>query len=79
MEVFNLGNMEAVLLLGAVAGVVELVKRIFAKDIKAVATIAGAGVTGVVAALLLAINPLIGLVVGFSASGYITLAQNVGK
>lgn len=79
MEVFNLGNMEAVLLLGAVAGVVELVKRVFSKDIKAVATIAGAGVTGVVAALLLAINPLIGLVVGFSASGYITIAQNISK
>lgn len=78
MEVFNLDAVTTAILLGVVAGVVELIKRIFAKDWKAVAIIAGAGITGALVGLAISINPLIGAVVGLAASGYITIAQNIG-
>ena len=79
MEVFNLDAVTVAILLGMVAGVVELIKRAFEKDWKAVAIILGAGITGALVGLAIAINPLIGAVVGLSASGFITIAQNVGK
>ena len=79
MEVFNLDAVETAILLGMVAGVVELVKRLFAKDWKAAIIITGAGVAGALTALLLSISPLIGAVVGLAASGYITIVQNVAK
>lgn len=79
MEVFNLDTITTVVLLGMVAGVVELIKRAFAKDWKAVAIIIGAGIAGALTGLLLTISPLIGAVVGLAASGYITIAQNIAK
>ena len=79
MEVFDLSPIAAAILLGMVAGFVELVKRLFEKDWKAVIIIAGAGVVGALVGLAIAINPLIGAVVGLAASGYITIAQNIGK
>ena len=78
MDVFNLDPVIAAILLGMVAGVVECIKRAFEKDWKAVAIIIGAGVTGALTALAIAVNPLIGAVVGFAASGFITIAQNIG-
>lgn len=79
MDVFNLDPVTTAILLGMVAGVVELIKRVFKKDWVAVATIIGAGVAGALTALALAVNPLIGAVVGLAASGFITIAQNIGK
>ena len=79
MEVFDLDPVAAAILLGMVAGVIELIKRAFEKDWKAVAIIAGAGITGALVGLLISVNPLIGAVVGLAASGYITIAQNIGK
>ena len=79
MEPFNLDPVAAAILLGMVAGAVELIKRLFEKDWKAAAIILGAGVVGALTALALAINPLIGAVVGLAASGFVTIAQNVGK
>lgn len=79
MEVFELDAITTAILLGMVAGVIECIKRAFEKDWKAVAIILGAGAAGAVTAILLAISPLIGTVVGLAASGYITIAQNVGK
>lgn len=79
MEVFNLDPISTAILLGMVAGVVEMIKRAFKRDWVAVATIIGAGVAGSLTALTLTINPLIGAVVGLAASGFITIAQNVGK
>jgi hypothetical protein len=61
-----------------VAGVIELIKRAFKKDWKAVCIIAGAGVTGALVGLAIGIDPLIGAVVGLSASGFVTIAQNIG-
>ena len=85
MEIFNLEPIQAVIMLGMVAGIVEFVKHLVAfiskdtKEWKPCAIIASAGATGALTALALGINPLIGAVVGFAASGYITLAQNIGK
>lgn len=76
---FDLGAVETAILLGMVAGIVEVIKRAFEKDWKAVAIILGAAATGALTALAIAINPLIGAVVGLSASGFITIAQNIGK
>lgn len=78
MEVFDLDPVVAAILLGMVAGVVELIKRAFEKDWKAVAIIIGAGAAGALTALLISVNPLIGAVIGFAASGYITIVQNIG-
>lgn len=79
MEIFNLDPIATAILLGMVAGVVELIKRAFAKDFKTAAIIIGAGTTGGLVAIPLAINPLIGIVVGLASSGFITIAQNIGK
>lgn len=75
---FDLGAVETAILLGMVAGVIELIKRAFKKDWKAVCIIAGAGVTGALVGMSISINPLIGAVVGLSASGFVTIAQNIG-
>ena len=75
---FDLGAVETAILLGMVAGVIELIKRAFKKDWKAVCIISGAGVTGALVGLAISINPLIGAVVGLSASGFVTIAQNIG-
>lgn len=79
MEAFDLDAVTTAILLGMVAGVVELIKRAFKKDWKAVVIIAGAGLTGTLVGWLIGINPLIGTVVGLAASGYITIAQNISK
>lgn len=79
MEIFNLDPIAAVVMLGMVAGTVELIKRIFSKDWQATAIIICAGIVGALVALPFEINPLIGAVVGLAASGYITIAQNIGK
>ena len=85
MDVFNLDPITAAILLGMVAGVVEFVKRFcafLAKDTdewKPCAIIACAGITGALTALALGLSPLMGAVIGFSASGYITIVQNIGK
>lgn len=78
MEVFNLDAITTAILLGMVAGVIELIKRAFDKDWRAVAIIIGAGITGALVGLLISVNPLIGAVVGLAASGYITIVQNIG-
>lgn len=79
MEVFDLDAVTAAILLGMVAGAVEVIKRAFEKDWKAVAIILGAAATGALVGLAISINPLIGAVVGLAASGFITIAQNIGK
>lgn len=79
MEVFNLDPITTAVLLGMVAGVVELIKRVFDKEWRAVATIIGSAVAGALTAIPMSVNPLIGAVVGLAASGYITIAQNIAK
>lgn len=85
MEIFNLDPTVAFILLGMITGVVEFVKALwesFTMDwhkIRTCAIIAAAGGTGALTALALGIDPLIGAVVGFAASGYVTIAQNISK
>lgn len=79
MDVFSLDPVTTAILLGMVSGVVECIKRAFAKDWKAVAIIIGAAAAGALTGLAISINPLIGAVVGLAASGFITIAQNIGK
>lgn len=78
MEVFNLSPIQTAIMLGMVAGVVEFIKRAYAKEWKVCAIIFGAGVAGTLTALCIGINPLEGAVIGFAASGFITIAQNIG-
>lgn len=85
MEVFNLDPITTAIMLGMVAGVVEFVKAACAAIFtdwhqwKTCAIIAAAGITGALTANAMALNPLMGAVVGFAASGYVTIAQNIGK
>ena len=78
-ELLGLDTMMAVILTGLVMGGVELVKRLFEKDWKAAITICISAIIGGIAGCMLGILPLQGAVYGLAASGYITLAQNVGK
>lgn len=79
MEVLGITGFAAVVLTGLVAGVVELVKRVFDKDWRAVVTIILAGLVGGVGATYLGYDFLAGIVFGLAASGFITIAQNIGK
>lgn len=78
MDFPELDAVTTFIMLGMVAGVVEMVKRAFAKDWRAVAIIFGAGVTGGLVAIPLGVSVLAGVVVGFAASGLVTIAQNIG-
>lgn len=69
----------AILLIGFVSGVVELIKRVFDKDYRAAVIIVSAGVAGLVGSLFLGVNLITGIAAGFATSGYITIAQNIGK
>lgn len=68
------------LVVGLVTGVVELVKRAFDRDYRAVAIIAAAAVTGGVCGYfgVEGIDVATGLVVGFATSGLVTIATRVG-
>ena len=79
METLGIDALAATALTGLVAGVVELIKRIFDKDWRAMATIIAAALVGGAGGLVFGINFLIGMVFGLSASGFITIAQNIGK
>lgn len=81
METLGITGITAVLLMGAVMGFVELVKRIFDKDWRAVIIIIGSGLVGGLTSLFpeMDFSFLVGVVGGLAASGFITLGQNVGK
>lgn len=79
MEILGLSTLATAVLTGLVTGIVELIKRIFDKDWRAVATIIAAALVGGAGGLVFGVNFLIGMVFGLAASGYITIAQNIGK
>lgn len=79
MELLGLSALATAVLTGLVAGVVELVKRVFDKDWRAVVTIILAGLVGGLGALYMGTDFLAGVVFGFAASGFVTIVQNVGK
>lgn len=79
MEALGITGLAAVVLTGLVMGGVELVKRLFDGDIRASIIIVVAGILGGIGGLYLGTDFLAGVVYGLAASGYITLAQNIGK
>lgn len=78
-ELLGLDAMTAVILTGLVMGGAELIKRLFDKDWRAAAIIASSAVIGGLSGMSLGITVLQGIAFGLAASGYITLAQNIGK
>ena len=85
MEIFDLDPMTVTIFLGMVAGIVEFLKHAWTAifedwhEWRTCAIIAAAGITGALTALGMGADVLMGAVIGFAASGYITIAQNVGK
>lgn len=81
MDSLGITGVQALLLVGAVAGAVELIKRLFEKDWKAAVTIFGAGLIGGLVSLFPEMNFgfLAGVVGGLAASGAITIGQSVAK
>lgn len=79
MEILGLSTLATVVLTGLVAGGTELIKRVFDKDWRVVVTIIVAALIGGLGGLVFGANFLVGMVFGLAASGYITIAQHVGK
>jgi hypothetical protein len=79
MEILGLSTLATVVLTGLVAGGTELVKRVFDKDWRVAVTIIVAALIGGAGGLVFGANFLVGMVFGLAASGYITIAQHVGK
>lgn len=79
MEILGLSTLATVVLTGLVAGGTELIKRLFDKDWRAAVTIVVAAIIGGLGALVFGANFLVGMVFGLAASGYVTIAQNIGK
>lgn len=85
MEAFNLDPITAAIFLGMVAGAVEFIKRAWAAiftdwhEWRACAIIAAAAVTGAFTASNMGMDVMMGAVIGLAASGYVTIAQNIGK
>lgn len=79
MEILGLSTLATVDLTGLVAGGVELVKRVFDADWRAVITIIIAALIGGLGGMVFGAEFLVGVVFGLATSGYITIAQNVAK
>lgn len=79
MENLGLDALATVVLTGLVAGTVEFIKRIFDGDWRAATTIVAAGIVGGFGAMFFGATFPVGIVFGLAASGYITIAQNIGK
>lgn len=79
MEILGLSTLATVVLTGLVAGGVELVKRVFDADWRAVITIIIAALIGGLGGMVFGAEFLVGVVFGLATSGYITIAQNVAK
>lgn len=78
-NILGLDAMTALILTGLVMGGAEFIKRLFKKDWQAAAIIASSALIGGLAGMSLGITILQGIAFGLAATGYVTLAQNVGK
>ena len=78
---FGITGVQALLLIGAVTGFVELVKKLFDKDWKAAIIIFGAGIIGGLISLFpeMDFTFLTGIIGGLTASGVVTISQNIAK
>lgn len=78
-DIFGLDAFTALILTGLVMGGAELIKRLFARDWMAAATIVVSAIIGGIAGAALGIMPIQGIAFGLAASGYVTLVQNIGS
>lgn len=84
ISTLNLSPVLLLLAIGTITGVVECIKRFYDGDTEAGAIIIASGVIGALLGGLLPFNAdfwmsvIIGIVVGFSATGYVTLAKKAG-
>ena len=85
LTLLNISPVLSLLAIGTVAGVVEGVKRLLEGDKHAALIILTSGIVGALLGLILPFNETLGLsivmgaVIGFSATGYVTIVQNVGE
>lgn len=81
MEALGITGVQALLLVGAITGFVELVKALFDKNWKTAVIIFGAGLVGGLLTLFpdITFSFLTGIIGGLAASGAVTISQNVGK
>lgn len=81
MEAIGITGVSALLLIGAVAGFVELVKSLFAKEWRTAIIIFGSGLVGGLLSLFpeMEFSFLVGIVGGLAASGVITIGQSIVK
>lgn len=81
MDAIGITGVSALLLVGAVAGFVELVKSLFAKNWRTAVIIVGSGLVGGLLSLFPEMNFsfLVGIVGGLAASGVITIGQSIAK
>lgn len=81
MEIIGITGVQALLLIGAVTGFVELVKKLYDKDWKGAIIIFGAGLVGGLLSLFpeMEFTVLTGIIGGLTAAGVVTLSQNIGK
>lgn len=79
MEILGLSALATTVLTGLVAGGTELVKRVFDRDWRTVATIIVAAIIGGLGGLVFGADFLVGMVFGLASSGYITIVQNIAK
>ena len=81
MEIIGITGVQALLLIGAVTGFVELVKKLYDKDWKGAIIIFGAGLVGGLLSLFpeMDFTFLTGIIGGLTAAGVVTVSQNIGK
>lgn len=81
MDSLGITGIQAILLVGAITGFVELAKAVFDKNWRTAIIIFGAGLIGGLITLFpdITFSFLTGIVGGLAASGAVTLTQNVGK
>lgn len=81
MDAIGITGVSALLLVGAVAGFVELVKSLFAKNWRSAVIIVGSAIVGGLISLFpeMDFSFLVGMIGGLAASGVITIGQNIAK
>lgn len=85
LSLLNVSPILSLLAIGTIAGIVEGIKRLFDKDYKAFTIILASGIVGALLGLILPFNDGLGLsvvmgtVIGFSTTGYVTIVQNIGE
>lgn len=78
LSILGIEPVTAILLTGFVIGFVELAKAVYDREWRRAVVVGVAGVAGAIAAPLLGISIIVGIVAGLAASGAITLVQNIG-